>query len=61
MRIIKYGTGREEEITCNNCGSIISYHKKEVRTSEIEIFGDWIGKEYIYCPVCGEEIVICAY
>lgn len=60
MRIIKVGNKLPiNEIECENCGTILEYLDKEVRS----VYG-WIApttnKElhFIICPYCNERIVI---
>lgn len=61
MRVIKVGKGAEFfETTCNNCKSVLEYTENEVqktgnwyRTGVEE--SEWIGYEYIKCPVCGKQ------
>ena len=60
MRIIKVGNKLPiNEIECENCGTVLEYLDKEVRS----VYG-WIApttnKElhFIICPYCNERIVI---
>ena len=61
MRIIKYGTLNEIEITCENCGSILAYTKNDIENSSGEYFGDFYSSTYITCPVCKEKIILAVY
>lgn len=61
IRIIKEGT--RKQITCDNCGSILSYEQEDIRTTssfdrgENTIF-DNNASPYIICPVCNFRVGI---
>lgn len=40
----------KKEITCPNCGELLSYEKKDVEIG-------YLGCEFITCPECGTEIL----
>ena len=40
-----------KEITCEYCGSVLSYEKADMREG-------FLGYMYIDCPLCGEEIIL---
>lgn len=41
----------KKEITCPNCGNLLSYEKEDVEIGHY-------GCEFITCPECGEKILI---
>lgn len=58
IRIIREGT--RKQITCDNCGSILSYEQEDIRTtSSFDRGGNTIfdnnASPYIICPVCNSR------
>lgn len=61
IRIIKEGT--RKQITCDNCGSILSYEQEDIRTTlSFDRGGNTIfdnnASPYIICPVCNSRVDI---
>lgn len=54
--------GSLKRIECGNCGSLLRYNANEdvQKTQEPSWQGGMYTKEFIKCPVCGEELVLSA-
>lgn len=52
MRIIKPGREpkKEIELTCERCGCVFAYERKDISESQIE------RNSWVYCPCCKKPI-----
>lgn len=58
MRIIEKGNLQETTIKCEECGSVLAYTKKDVKTISLMRFTDLVDFKAVVCPVCREYILI---
>lgn len=49
MRVIEYGHIKPKQIKCSNCGCILEYVPKDLKT--------YTTGYYILCPICDKRIV----
>lgn len=49
----------EKKVTCKNCGSILLYLPKEVKSQAMYSMGEWDGTYYwIDCPECKKQVTV---
>ena len=49
MRVIEYGHIKPKQIKCNNCGCILEYVPKDLKT--------YSKGYYVLCPICDKRFV----
>lgn len=60
VKIIKHGS-EQREITCKECGALLSYVPSDVHRLEYRkgLYGAFAGeKRYIVCPDCSSNVII---
>lgn len=60
VKIIKHGN-KQREITCKQCGALLSYVSSDVQRLEYRrgLYGKVVGeKRYIVCPDCSSTVII---
>lgn len=48
-------------VTCQSCGAIIQYEKREIRERKYTCMGDPSGHEYVVCPHCNDDAKISSW
>lgn len=58
VEVLERGKGAHE-VTCQSCDSKLRYHDGEVKKYHGRDYsGGADGKEWIDCPVCGQEVIL---
>ena len=60
VKVIKHGN-EKKEITCKECGALLTYVPSDVQRLEYRkgLYGPCVGeKRYIVCPDCTSNVII---
>ena len=62
IKILKRGTSKE--VTCESCGSVLSYEEEDIikeETKDVKLYEEFFSKRkesHIVCPVCNKKIIL---
>lgn len=61
MSVKKVGQDKKKQrkATCNNCGAILQFYPKDVKTQSFYSFGEYDGSyNYVGCPQCKQQVKV---
>jgi DNA-directed RNA polymerase subunit RPC12/RpoP len=58
VEVVGQDEGQKRQATCKNCGAVLSFYTKDIKTKTLYCMGEAESYSYVDCPQCNSQVSI---